>query len=196
MKSGIFSSCIPRWGFLVRKATPRSSHPRHSTTCRRSSIPSRSFASNAERRRDLLRSRASSTSLSPGPSRLWKIRWQIFKLCGKSSTASFNTPTAPRQVPAITAPVPARARAALREHFEADHVAGPNLAPWSALDPATSRRRGARVEIVSISTTTPRAVARPRALLRGRRRGHGASRSRASESELRALHAPRALVRS
>jgi len=99
MKSGIFSSCIPRWGFLVRKATPRSSHPRHSTTCRRSSIPSRSFASNAERRRDLLRSRASSTSLSP-----WSFAapgrsvGNSSKLFGKSSTASFNTPTAPRRV--------------------------------------------------------------------------------------------------
>jgi hypothetical protein len=95
----------------------------------------------------------------------------------RSSAASLrprrSTPPLPRVgCPAITAPVPTRARAALREHFEADPlVAGPNLAPWSALDPATSRARVARVEIVSNFDDDPTRGRSSRALLRGKRRG-------------------------
>ena len=109
----------------------------------------------------------------PGPSRLLDDPLAVLRSSSASLRPRRSTPPLPRVgCPAITAPVPTRARAALREHFKADPlVAGPNLAPWSALDPATSRARVARVEIVSNFDDDPTRGRSSRALLRGKRRG-------------------------
>jgi len=123
------------------------------TTCRRGSIsPTRAFASALTA---ICRVRALPLRRSlPGPSWLpGDLRGDLLQIFGRLRV--FNTvqhsglrrPDCPASgvlprvgCPAITAPVSTRARAALCERFAAHPlVAGPNLVPWSALDPAASR---------------------------------------------------------
>lgn len=144
------------------------------TTCRRGSIsPTRAFASALTaicRVRALpLRRSLSGPSWLPGD-----LRGDLLQIFGRLRSSGvqhslvqhsgLRRPDCPASgvlprvgCPAITAPVSTRARAALCERFAAHPlVAGPNLVPWSALDPAASRVGSSSKNLDSFDDDPPR----------------------------------------